>query len=177
LATNFWTTDNIGGLMTLLTKPELLSAIFAGLAILISFVTYFRNKTIVKAQIYIELRYRFIEIYDNLPAEYNSETWLPDIGTDEWKRIQQYWYHAFNEWFITNKLDKWQLNSLWRKYYKGAILSGLRNRPLRYVLNRMLDDERGFAGYKSSFEKELDQIWKNSNTESSSIKDGFKTIK
>ena len=154
-------------------SPELFSTIFAGLAILISLVTYFRNKTIVKAQVFIELRYRFIEIYDKLPENYKSETWLPKKDTKEWSIIQEYWYHVFNEWFITNKVDRWQLHSLWRKYYKNAIYSGLRNRPLRYVLNQMIADESSFAGYCTKFEKVLEKIWTNSNPGSNTLRDSF----
>lgn len=63
--------------------PEWITVFFSAIAIIISVTAFLRSKTAAKSEVFIELRYRFIEIFDKLPDDYKSKSWEPQKGTKE----------------------------------------------------------------------------------------------
>lgn len=79
----------------------------------------------------------------------------------------------FDEWFLTKKLDKQVLGKLWSKFYREAIKSGLRHKPLRYAVSRYTHGDAEFGGYREEFRNILNEIWCEEPNRKS-ICDGFK---
>ena len=68
-----------------------------------------------------QMRESFALVRADLPPDFCRLTELPQTGKDM-QILQRYWQHAFDEWFITQKLHPWTLGTLWRDYYREAIL-------------------------------------------------------
>lgn len=125
---------------------------------MISIVALRNSRNAAATQVFLELRKRYLEVLAQMPAQYHNNYWVPIKGSNEWNALSSYWYQTFNEWYMTKKLYKGTLSELWDGFYKGAIGSGLRNRPLRIVLVHLLANESSFSGYASEFERDICQL-------------------
>jgi hypothetical protein len=128
--------------------------------------------------VFLELRKQFLDIKANLPNWYAKEDmdkWPPyDYDSDDWRPLETYWQHTFNEWFITQKLDSLVLNRLWRLFYRDAIKAALEFRPLRFMATRLTHSQSEFGIYCRVFREELDELWRKSRPgERRNICDGF----
>src|SRR4249920_796230 len=79
------------------------------LALLASLAETFRN-----------LRVAFNKLRDELPARFWLETTMPDDAR-QFDAMVKYWQFAFDEWFITQRLNPTVFGALWRSYYSEVI--------------------------------------------------------
>ena len=98
-----------------------IAVIFSAAALILSLIAFLRSQVAARAMVFLELRKQFLDIKANLPNWYAKEDmdkWPPyDYDSDDWRPLETYWQHTFNEWFITQKLDSLVLNRLWRLFY------------------------------------------------------------
>jgi hypothetical protein len=71
----------------------------------------------------------------------------------------RYWHHAYDEWYVTNRLDDKLLKSLWEQYYSKAVLGGLNHYGLRKTLIGMKKTNGYRAELWKDYFEELDVIW------------------
>src|SRR5258708_29153601 len=91
----------------------LIAALIALFGVLVSLLITLRTtNSFARAQLYLELRKRFSEVNKDLPRhrpDYHDETWTPipepdDKAKKDFKSLEAYWYHTFDEWYVTRKL-------------------------------------------------------------------------
>src|ERR1700745_1295631 len=94
-------------------------------AFLISWRADDRSKVAARAQLFLDLRTQFLKILEDLPPSYADPDWH---ATDPDRRAAaiRYWHHAFDEWYLTQCLNKRLMSQLWDQYYSSAMLAGLR---------------------------------------------------
>lgn len=149
------------------------STIIALIALVFSILADARSNATTRMQLYLELKTRFLEVFGNLPPKFSDANWKPANKNDEIK-VKKYWHHSFDEWYITNKLNKRYMKGLWEKYYSSAILAGLKHNGLRKVCVTMLNEkEKEFGHYTREFENELTMMWKKTHRGGSSKCEGL----
>lgn len=65
----------------------------------------FRARKTGQTQLYLDLKRRFMEVQGALPPRYPDPQWEA-TSEDEREAIRWYWYHCFDEWYVTNRLNK-----------------------------------------------------------------------
>lgn len=130
----------------------------SGIAAIISIRTYLHNKVKSIASAYLTLREKFRNIYISLPYNHRDPNFTPKEGSEEWRSIEAYWFHIFDEWFICNKINKTYLEWLWKEHYKHNLTAALSRNSLRIVLEGMIEREMSFGGNREEFIKELQTI-------------------
>jgi hypothetical protein len=149
---------------------RLATVVVAALAFAGSLVALFNTLSVARAQLYLELRKRFAEINAQLPRgsengkRYWDKGWLPDPESKDFAIFERYWYHAFDEWFVTNVLHPFRFGKLWRKFYRRAIFQGARHDAIRYALYRM-QGRTSFSGYRTEFVEEMKRAFLEYRTE------------
>ena len=74
----------------------------------------------------------------------------PVVGSDDFRKLQDYWIFCYAEWYETNKGDPTSYNELWVNYYSGLILNAMDIPSLRYTLIIMMHDY-GHQKYMQEF--------------------------
>lgn len=137
------------------------AALVALFAFVVSCIALWTTASVARAQLYLELRGRFAEINRDLPRgdpDYHDPTWRPTPTShpEQFRHIEAYWYHAFDEWFTTKVLHPWRFKRLWQVFFERAILEGLKNVPIRYVLYHLMKNNlTSFSGRKDEFRTDL----------------------
>ena len=155
------------------------AALIALAAFVLSWRALSTTANVARAQLYLELRKRFVEINDQLPREiekdYHTPQWHPTLKEDptDFSKLEKYWYHAFDEWFTIKMLHPRGFHKLWTLFFERAVFEGLKNVPIRYVLYRMVEDNRtSFSGRRKEFVQDLTAVYK--KYAKKGIFDGFK---
>ena len=163
--------------MTALGISDWLTIFFSTIALSISTVAYFRSQVTARAQTYKELRNEFSEIKEKLPDWYRDNDiskYLPyDSDSSVWRPIEVYWQHSFDEWFITQKVDKQVLGRLWSLYYQDTIRKALEIKSLRLSISQITHLKSEFGPYNDEFREVLNTIWRKNSPERKNICDGF----
>ncbi len=118
-------------------------------------VTIYINKAVrrrERAKLYLDLKVKFAEIYKNLPIIYKKDT-LPDDEEDVVK-LNAYWQHCFDEWYVTTILGGRYEKHLWDNYFSGAIVRALRHGALReaFIYNYEIE-KRHKVGRKKFYDE------------------------
>lgn len=69
----------------------------------------------------------------------------PAAGSDDYARLQAYWFFCFSEWYATHRVNSAAFGELWTDYYAPLIGDGLSIPSLRYVLEDRIRT-RGIGG-------------------------------
>lgn len=136
-------------------------------ALFLSLRSNHRAQITTRAQLFLNLRSRFLEVLQNLPENYADPNWVATTANDRAAAFK-YWHHTFDEWYITNKLDRRLMFKLWESFYCNAILEGLRHTGLRKTLISMMQQGQGLPQYFPEFESELQRIWSKSHQDNNS---------
>ncbi len=48
------------------------------------------------------------------------------LTSKQCRALERYWFNAFDEWYITQKLNRFTFDALWKNYYKEAITCSVR---------------------------------------------------
>lgn len=111
-----------------------------------------------KIDLYLSLRHEFQAIRKEISDECFYSP-LVEITTDQKTHIMRYWLNAFDEWFVTNKLNKGAYRALWEEYFGPAIQSTLRSQTMVKVLVEMLEGPISFGpGKKEEFREALQAL-------------------
>ena len=147
-------------------NAQSISAVVAFFAIFLSIFALFTTASVARTQVHLELRKRFAEINNQIPRgekDYHDDKWWPNAKDDpkNFELIEKYWFHTFDEWFITTKLDHWRFNRLWKVFHKRAVYEGLKNVPIRYVLFYITNIKRtSFSGLGEEFLSDMSELYR-----------------
>lgn len=76
------------------------------------------------------------------------------VGSDDFRKLEDYGIFCYAEWFETNKGDPASYNDLWVAYYSGLILNAMDVPSLRYTLIIMMQDY-GHQEYMQEFYNDM----------------------
>lgn len=142
------------------TVATVIPIVVAILALFLSWSADRRAKDAARSRLFLDLRAQLVQVHEGLPSTYRDPTWTP-TEIDEKHAVRRYWYHAFNEWFITNRLNRRHMKELWDQYYADAVLAGLEHRGLREFFKEMTEPEAERPGqYWRDFREELERLWR-----------------
>ena len=117
-----------------------------------------RAKVAARAQLFLTLRTRFLDVLEDLPPNYMAPDW--DASSPEHRAAAiRYWHHAFDEWYVTKRLDKKLMQQLWDQYYSEATLAGLKHNGLRKVLVVIENTDIKRAEVWRDYFKEVNSLW------------------
>jgi hypothetical protein len=133
-------------------------------AIYLSIRSNHRAEVTTRAQIFLSLRTRFLEVLQALPDNYADPDWSASTPDDKAVAIR-YWQHTFDEWYITNKLNRSLMFDLWQSFYSKSILDGMKHAGLKKTLLTMVQQGSSFPKHFPEFEKELHRIWSQEHPE------------
>ena len=83
----------------------------------------------------------YTEISARFPERFLEPDFRPPRGSDDYKRLQDYWIFGYAEWFATNRLGPDTFRRLWTDYYAGLMTDALNIPSLRYVLLDMVEGQ------------------------------------
>jgi triacylglycerol esterase/lipase EstA (alpha/beta hydrolase family) len=141
-------------------------------AIYLSIRSNHRAQVTTRAQIFLALRTRFLEVLQALPDNYVDADWSASTPEDKAAAIR-YWHHTFDEWYITNKMNRRLMFDLWQSFYSIAILDGMKHKGLRMTLMSMVQQGPGLPQHFPEFANELHRIWSQGHPEDGSVCPGF----
>ena len=117
-----------------------------------------RGQVAARTQLFLDLRTRFLGLLEDLPPNYRSPEWEPSDPKHR-EAVVRYWHHAFDEWYVTRRLNEKLMRPLWDQFYCNAILTGLRHNGLRKIFIEMTKNDVELAKLWSEFKQELDRVW------------------
>lgn len=118
-----------------------------------------RGEIVVRTQLFLALRTRFLNVLEDLPSQYADPDWQASDSEESASAIR-YWHHAFDEWYITTRLNDKIARQLWEQFYSKAVLAGLKHNGLRKVLIEKAKGGVGTTELWTDFLVELNRIWK-----------------
>ncbi len=141
---------------------------FSIAATLVALLADKRARVAARAQTFLALRSRFIEVHQQLPAHFLDPAWSPG-NDDEKAAISRYWHHAFDEWYITTHLDRRLLGSLWADFFLGATLAALRHHALRRFFADMNRSRNEHDTHWRNYAKAIEQAWRSTHRDKSTV--------
>jgi hypothetical protein len=124
------------------------STLIALIAVVIAIRSDRRSRQVLKVQTYLMLRAGFLDIYRELGT-------LEDMAADDVRLAlarAAYWHHAWDEWYISERLAPREFGGLWDGFFSVAVLSGLRHPALKSSLDELArDTSAGFGAYAKDF--------------------------
>jgi hypothetical protein len=135
---------------------QVVTAIFSTLtalvALWVSIRSDRRSREALKVQTYLHLRSGFLDIYRELGR-------LDDPKADavELRLARQaYWHHAWDEWYIANRLAPREFSELWDGFFGDAVKSGYKHPALRATFDELASNpDAGFGAYAENLIREL----------------------
>ncbi|HSS76708.1 MAG TPA: hypothetical protein VLV54_08170 [Thermoanaerobaculia bacterium] len=132
-------------------------------AVIMAYLAWSTAEDVARVQVFLDLRKSYFTIFAQMDKRFHDSSWDPRAETDRtaMQTLEQYWLHAFTEWFVTTKLNKGKFSDIWREFYKKAILGGLRNKPLRITICEMLYGSRSttFSGRHEEFAAVIERLY------------------
>ena len=134
------------------------SFVVSACAFVMSWNAESRGRTAARTQMFLDLRTRFLDVLEKLPPRYREPDWL---ATDPEERAAaiRYWHNAFDEWYVTRRLNDRLMRQLWDGFYSTALVAGLGHTGLRKTLIEMAGKDVPLAELWSDFRCELDALW------------------
>ena len=99
----------------------------------------FNNKNQENA-LFIQFQQQYVNISSKFPPKYLEGNFKPARGSEDYGKLQSYWFFCFSEWYATTKLNPLSSEELWESYYIPLISGGINTPSLRYVFEDMVDN-------------------------------------
>jgi hypothetical protein len=132
-------------LRSLRFAPERFAAIISGLALaatIVNALSSYRTLTISRqseeAQIFLQFQEAYNAVAARFPARLLDPDFRPARGSDEYRRLQEYWIFCFAEFYATHDLNGGAYTDLWTRYYATLAANALDIASLRYVATDMM---------------------------------------
>ena len=110
-----------------------------------------------KAAIFSQFQLQYSAIAARFPAEMLKPDFRPVVGSDDFRKLQDYWIFCYAQWYETNKADPGSYNDLWVNYYSGLVLNAMDIPSLRYTLIIMMQTY-GHQQYMHEFYNALSNL-------------------
>jgi hypothetical protein len=109
-------------------------------------------------QVYLDLRRNFSALKGSIPLWYSEARIPPDASPDQIRACELYWQNAFDEWFVTTRLEPWHLRRLWKRFYAGTFTLALSHGALREVVAKLTHDGAEFGDHQEVFRESLNKL-------------------
>jgi hypothetical protein len=109
------------------------------------------------AAIFSQFQLQYNAIAARFPADMLKPDFRPMIGSDDFRKLRDYWIFCYAQWYETNKADPGAYNDLWVTYYSGLVLNAMDIPSLRYALIIMMQTY-GHQEYMQEFYDALRQL-------------------
>lgn len=157
-------------------KHDWLTVTFAGLSALAAFVAAgFSGYSALTAQRALEssekmsLQSERTELFLQFQEQYNAVSarfpegilpreFRPKRGSNDYARLEAYWFFCFSEWYATNRVNEPAFRDLWVNYYTPLIADGLEIPSLRHVLEDRIRARGAGRGAWKDYLKDLASI-------------------
>lgn len=134
------------------------SAVIAVASAIFAFNANRNNRHVAATQIFLQLRENYLLIQATLPPRLRELNWVAEVDSDDWRKLEAYWYQIFNEWFITRKLYGGVYKDLWNEFYAETVKSALKHSSIRHVYYSMRHEKKyAFAGHGADFSKVIEE--------------------
>lgn len=140
-------------------SSDSVSLYFSALALIVAALSYARASAAARAQVYLDFRERFRNLKLPIPTWYDQVR-VPEQATPAERRaLELYWQNAFDEWFVTQRLQPRYLGTLWTRFYRGVMKGALSHGALRQVADELTGETgREFGDQKQRFREVLDKL-------------------
>jgi hypothetical protein len=108
--------------------------------VLVAHSSYELNQETQQAAIFSQFQQQYNSIAARFPDHLLDPHFRPARGTDDYRRIEDYWIFCYAEWYETQKGQPDLYRELWTNYYSGLIQNALETPSLRYVLISMFEN-------------------------------------
>jgi len=99
-----------------------------------------------QAGLFTQFQEEYNAVSARFPPRLLDPTFQPARGSDDYRRLEEYWIFCYAEWFATHDLNGGTYGNLWTHYYATLVLNALDIPSLRYVVIDMMtlpDAHRG----------------------------------
>lgn len=127
-------------------------------AVAVAVMSFMRSTAAARAEVFLELRKRFSEQKHSLPEWYDAEAVPEEATRSELRAAELYWQNAFDEWFLTTRLDPWHLKKLWARFYEGTLERALTHPALRSVVAKLTHEGAEFGKSQEEFRASLNEL-------------------
>ncbi len=91
-----------------------------------------------RASVFAQFQEHYNAVSSRFPPRFLDPAFKPKAGTDEYARLEAYWFFCFSEWYATHKTNPEAIGDLWEGYYTPLIADALEIASLRYVLEHRI---------------------------------------
>ncbi|WP_320775837.1 hypothetical protein [Streptomyces sp. CRN 30] len=124
-----------------------LSALAAMVAVYMAVRAEGRTRKVAAAQLYLEMRSRFIGLYTQL-GDMDSTV----ATAAEYKARVAFWHHCYDEWYLSTRFAPREFGDLWQDFYRDAGRSALHHAGLRAALEDLTSSPHSrFVVYAAGF--------------------------
>jgi type II secretory pathway pseudopilin PulG len=111
-----------------------------------------------RTQLFAQFQDQYREVSSQFPAQHHQPNFTPAPGSDDFARLERYWFFVFSEWYETNKVNPAAFRDLWTNYYTPLVADGLELPSLRYVLEKRIELRGAGQGEWLAYLRELERI-------------------
>jgi hypothetical protein len=108
-----------------------------------------------RTTLFLQFEEQYYSIAGRFPKQLHEPQFRPAPRSDDYARLQAYWFFCFSEWYATQRANRSAFGDLWTKYYEPLIATGLKIPSLRYVLEDGIRRNGVGGGDWTAFLREL----------------------
>jgi hypothetical protein len=98
-----------------------------------------------RTALFSQFQQQYNTVSESFPRRFLDPKFRPAPGSDDYARLQAYWFFCFSEWYATHRVNPSAFGDLWAAYYAPLIADALKISSLRYVLEDRMRT-RGVGG-------------------------------
>lgn len=107
----------------------------ASVSALVAMGTLKRARRVALVDTFLSLRSAFGKVRGAFSVDvFNDNIQLEALSLNDRKAALRYWYNAFDEWYVTQRLFADNLGLLWEQYYREAIKGTCRSEAMLCAL-------------------------------------------
>jgi hypothetical protein len=111
-----------------------------------------------RTQLFAQFQDEYRAVSSQFPARHHEANFKPPPGSDDFARLERYWFFVFSEWYETNRVNPRAFGDLWRNYYTPLVADALELQSLRYVLEERIRSRGAGRDEWHNFLEELARI-------------------
>jgi hypothetical protein len=111
-----------------------------------------------RTALFSQFQEQYNSVSSQFPPRHRDRLFRPARGSDDFARLEHYWFFCFSEWYETNRVNPKAFGDFWRNYYTPLIADGLEIPSLRYVLETRIRTRGPGRGEWRTYLKDLARI-------------------
>src|SRR4051794_6692235 len=104
----------------------------------ISYCSMRGNVDAQRAALFSQFQAQYNDVHSRFPEQHRQPDYRPAPGSDEYARLEAYWFFCFSEWYATHRVNAGAYRDLWDDYYVPLVGDGVQINSLRYVLENRI---------------------------------------